>query len=106
MEKIDPAAMWSTLNRVATPATNCAETPPQFARHQAADGDDHAAGERRDDVDRHEAVAGNDAQQRRKPAHEGRLIDVAGLEVPAIGDVVQLVTKVAVAPRDEHVGHD
>ena len=45
----------------------------QFARHQAGDDDDQGAGERRDDVDRHEAVAGNDAQQRREPAHQRRL---------------------------------
>ena len=78
----------------------------QLARHEAGDDDDQGTGERRDDVDRHQAVADSDAQERRKPAHQQRLIDVAELEVPAIGDVVQLVTKVPVVAGDEHVGNE
>ena len=78
----------------------------QLARHEAGDDDDQGTGERRDDVDRHQAVADSDAHERGKPAHQQRLIDVAGLEVPAIGDVVQLVTKVPVVAGDEHVGNE
>jgi hypothetical protein len=56
-------------------------------------------------VDRHKAVAGDDAHQRRQPAHQQRLIDIAGLEVAAIGDVIQLIPKVPIVAGDEHMGN-
>jgi hypothetical protein len=68
------------------------------------DDNDQGAGERRDDVDRHQTVADSDAHERRKPAHQQRLIDVTGLKVLTIGDVVQFVPKIPVVASNEHVG--
>ena len=107
MEKSDPVAMKSRANRAATPATSCATRPPPSSRAmrpvttmiraQASAGMTWIATRLSPTVTRSE---------RRKPAHQQRLIDVAELEVPAIGDVVQLVTKVPIVAGDEHVGDE
>ena len=52
----------------------------KLARHEAGDHDDPGSGERRDDMNCNQAVAQRDAQERREPADQRRVIDVAGLE--------------------------
>ncbi len=69
-----------------------------LAGHQAGNDNDRRASKGGDHVDGHEAVANAHAQERRKPTQQRRLIHVAGLEVPAVRQVVQLITKVAVVP--------
>ncbi len=78
----------------------------QLACDEAGDDDDQGARECRDNVDCHQAVADRYAHERGKPAHEKRLVDVASLEMMPVGDVVQLVPKVAVVPGDEHVSNE